>query len=82
MFGCGLTTRRVCVFRPARMARTISPLNRMGRSFMPLPRSFPSPRSCQITIASLSPIRLNGMSSSKSPSPPVGGAACRLACLG
>ena len=30
----GFITRRVCVFRPSRMARTIVPLNRIGRSFI------------------------------------------------
>jgi hypothetical protein len=37
--GCGFMTRRVMVFRPSSMARTISPLNNIGRSLLmaPLP---------------------------------------------
>lgn len=30
--GCGFMARRVTVFRPSRMTRTIGPLNKMGRS--------------------------------------------------
>jgi hypothetical protein len=30
--GCGFTIRRVCVFAPARIARTIGAENRIGRS--------------------------------------------------
>lgn len=33
-FGCGLITRRVCVFRPSSIARTIEAEKSMGRSFM------------------------------------------------
>ncbi len=37
MFGCGLTTRRVCVFRLSSMARTIGDENKIGRSRMTRP---------------------------------------------
>jgi hypothetical protein len=36
MVGCGFISRRVCVFLPSRMARTIGAVNRIGLSFIAL----------------------------------------------